>query len=316
MKSKARVARLFRVAILLALLLGSVAFAATIKTLPAPGSLPYNLTNYGPIGRTQIITQYYNTNGTTNGAGPTNFNQPVFDNDPDPLEPPLEQIGNVDFQYGLFRGTKADGTGTVVGAAILGGFHDTDTFDLGGNFSWLQIFTDNGDPNGKVDGGGFRGKVNGDINAYNANPGWGHDGTEYNYFDIPLDTLGQQGPESVQFETALVCYNGDKTVHILFDFTWGFTWTANADGSLKSLTGNAPMSQASASKTLFDRYFTKDNGLTGPDGNDTPNLLQNIGVGSCHDCNPAPEPSTVYLLGAGILILFRYRKTLRLTSRN
>lgn len=275
----------------LAVALGIISFeasaSAAIQTalMAAPG---YSWSDYGVQGG--HVIDYRKPDGSAGGQIiPFTFD--VFDNDPDPTETSPEKIGNLDFQFLLWRGSGdndlTNNTVARVGAAIMGGFNLTDRNDVGMNFSFLQIFTDNANPNGVVDGGGFRGKVNGDIAGWNQNPGHNYAGTQFDYFDNPFDPSTRN--ETVSFETALVCYSG-STVHILADFTWSFT----SDG-MGGVSGTSITSQASASNRLFNLYGA----LLPPGG-----LLQNIGVGSCHDMFLVPEPSTLSMLCLGSTCLF------------
>lgn len=252
---------------------------------------PFSWGAYAPgTGVAGITVQdYRNTDGTA-GGGVINYNKTVWDNDPDPLEPPIENVGNISFQYLLYRGSTggAGGATNRVGAALMGGFHLTDLDDLGVNFGFWQIYTDNAAPGGVIDGGGYQGKTNGQIPAYNVDPGWNYAGTEYDYFDIPANTVAS-GAETVSFETALVCYNA-TTVHVMADFTWSFT----SDG-LGGVTGTAPTEQAAASNMMMNLYSPLN-----------PGLMQNIGVGSCHDL--VPEPSTLLLILLTIPVLHRRRQ--------
>jgi len=212
------------------------------------------------------------------------YNVPVFDIDPDPAEPSPEKIGNLDFQFMLWFGSLnagANGPTDVYGASIFGGFNLTDLNDAGTRFAFQQVFTDNTFPNGKVDGGNFRGKFNGDVAGFGT---WNYGGTQYDYFDNPFDSIGRLpnngDSETVSFETALGCYTDDRTVSLLSDFTWGFTLTNNAGAY--TLTGTSPVQQAFGSARLFNLY-SNPNDPPGPTpAGSNPSLMQNIGVGSCH----------------------------------
>lgn len=262
------------------LLFGADAGAAIQTQLKAaPG---YNWGDFGVQG--DWVLDYRQPNGAAGGAV-IPFAVDVSDIDPDPNEISPEKIGKLDFQFVLWRGNaRDDGTDNTVrrvGAAIMGGFHKTDVDDLNRQFSFLQIYTDNANPNGVVDGGGYRGKVNGDIAAWNQNPGHNYAGTEWDYFDNPYDPATRA--ETVSFETALVCYDATQVV-ILADFTWSFT----SDG-LGGVTGSAITAQNSASNKLMNLY-----GALLPNGG----TLSNIGVASCH---AVPEPTALLSAGVGFL---------------
>jgi hypothetical protein len=299
---------LLRAALALQLIVAASASADIQTALPPPGNIPYSWGIFGNDGSRSpyTVNGYFTTAGAANGPIYT-LNTPVLDIDPDKNEAGLvngrENIGNLNFQYALWQGTRMNPAGTAVGAALFGGFNRTDLTDVNGNFAFLQIFRDNANPNWRVDGGGWFGKTNGTVsNLYNQNPGWNYAGTQYDYLDRPFDRVGTDPQETVSFETALVNYNpsfnGRRTEVILADFTWSFTWSQDPTTKAITLTGTAPTSQAAASATLINLY-TMNNapGLQGPPAQ----TLQNIGQGSCHAIDPAPEPASLTLIGIGAL---------------
>jgi hypothetical protein len=292
----------------------SLGGATTITRLPT--TPPFNWgTTFGLVGG--FVQEYLQLNGAGGGTV-IPFTVDVFDNDPDPAEKdPLvngkEKIGTLNFQFMLWRGSSAEG-GAIdrVGASIFGGFNLTDLDDAGTRFSFLQTITGFATIPDGVDGGGFRGKFNDDIatGTYNSMPGWNYQGTQYDYLDNPFTSIST-GPRTISFETALDCYTDNKQVHILADFTWGFT----SDGA-GGVTGVSPTAQNAASNSLFNNYFanTVPPGPS-PAGN-TPSLMQNIGVGGCHDFAASvvqpplpipkdiPEPPTLLLFGIGLAVYF------------
>jgi hypothetical protein len=261
---------------------GASAIAATQTTLKTQIQIPYSWGDYVAGANISGITvQGYNKTDGTAGGPIYVTNTHIFDNDPDPAEPPVEDVGIATFQYVLWRGSTAGAAGATdrLGAAFLGGFDLTDLIDESPNWSFLQIYTDAAHAAGIIDGGGAHGKVNGDIPGYNADPGWNFAGTAYDYFDVPFDTATKA--ETVAFETALVCYEGDH-VHIRGDWKWSFT----VDG-LGGLTGMDVTSQAAASARLLGLYRAANPAITYFD----------IGVGTCH----VPEPGTLGLLSLGFI---------------
>ena len=271
------------------------AFAGTQTSLPANAGYPWSNFNVGG----GYVTDYLKNDGSAGGTI-TTYTANVFDIDPDPNErDPLvngkENIGSLTFQYVLYK-EASGGQGTAadsLGAALFGGFHLTDTNDLNNRFAFLQIVNQVGGAGyPKVDGGGYRGKTNGDIPGYVANPGnqagWNFAGTEFDYFDNPV--RGLNTGQTVNFETALVNYNAN-TVVILADFTWSFT--ANGNNS----SGTAPTTQALASNTLINLYQAANPNTT----------YLNIGAGSCHLIDAVPEPSTLLMLGIAGVVLAGYR---------
>jgi hypothetical protein len=246
------------------------------------------------------VQQYRNTDGSAGGPIIV-LNTHILDVDPDPHETdPLvpcfggkqcEDIGISTFQYALWLGSTGGAGGAVnrVGAAFFGGFRLTDLDDVGMNFSFLQIFTDNANPAGTIDGGGFRGKVNGDIPGFNANPanpaaGWNFAGNDvqFDYFDVPFDS--STTVETVSFETALVNYEGN-----IADILAGFTWSFTSDGA-GGVSGMSVTQQAAASNRLLGLYRAANPLVT----------YQNVGEGSSHALVPEPTP---FCLVGGVLIL-------------
>jgi hypothetical protein len=297
---------------------GSIFFALSAQgaTVRLPAA-PFNWANAFGIAGGDVKTE---------PGGIIAYNVPVFDIDPDPNEVSPEQIGNLDFQFMLWTASSAgpNGVTDTFGASIFGGFNLTDTDDAGTRFAFLQIYTDNSFPNGKVDGGGWQGKTNGDIPGYGfGNGNWNYAGTQYDYLDNPFDRstrLPNNGnTETVSFETALDCYTDTGTLSILSDFTWGFTVTNN-NGNY-TLTGTGPAQQASASNSLINLY-TNPNNPPGP-SNGTPGLTQNAGVGSCHvnatatqptgsiPTDITPEPSSWLLFCSGVALIGAFRRNIR-----
>jgi hypothetical protein len=287
----------------IALLAGAAIHAGTVaadtyQSLPDQTQLPFNWSNFGVggfAGRTTV--QGYNRTDGTAGGPLYVTNTHIFDNDPDPKEPRTEDIGVATFQYALFRGSTngAGGATNRLGAAFMGGFRLTDTDDETRNWSFLQIFTDARDPNGVIDGGGARGKVNGDLPGWNRDPGWNFAGNQvqYDYLDLPSDPSTRA--ETVSFETALVCFMGNDVL-IRGDWTWSFT----TDGR-GGLSGMDVTSQAAASNRLVTLYQNAHPGTT----------YMNIGVGTCHMPPPAPtpEPSSLASACLGGVVLLGYWRT-------
>lgn len=272
--------------------------ADTLMSLRPQTQLPYSWGDYGAGLNISDITvkNYYTTAGALGGPIYVT-NTHILDNDPDPKEPPVEDIGIATFQYILWSGTKGGGAAiNRYGAAFMGGFQLTDLDDESLSWSFLQIYTDATHPGGIIDGGGFRGKVNGDIPAYNQNPGWNFDGarTQYDYFDVPSDP-STAAAETVAFETALVCYMGNMVL-VRGDWTWSFT----TDGK-GGLTGQSVASQAAASDTLLGLYRAANPGV----------MYDNIGMGTCHvpELDPGCGVTAVTLLGLGAVVWGR-RKSL------
>jgi len=207
---------------------------------------------------------------------------------------PCEKLGNLSFQNVLWDGAgQPISSQTLSGGAItMGGFNLTDTAE-GGNYAFLQIYKDNAFPNGTIDGGSYYGKVNFDIPGYQGSPyGWNHLGTQYNFLDIPFDTVAQpQG--TVSFETALVQYSGN-TINILADLIWSYTtgYSINNCVGLSlnvtcfGVTGGSQLSiQNTASPTLLNLY----NSAYGPSGFVYNNLVTPA---------PVPLPAAVWLFGS------------------
>jgi hypothetical protein len=261
---------------------GASATAATQTSLKDQTQIPYSWGDFVAGATVSGITvQGYNKTDGTAGGPIYVTNTHIFDNDPDPAEPAIEDIGIATFQYVLWKGSSGGAAGATnrLGAAFLGGFNLTDLDDETTNWSFLQIYTDAAHPAGIIDGGGFKGKVNGDIPGYNADPGWNFKGTAYDYFDVPFDIATTA--ETVSFETALVCCLGSD-VRIRGDWKWSFT----VDG-MGGLTGMDVTSQANASNRLLNLYRTANPTITYSD----------IGVGTCH----VPEPSTLAMLSLGFI---------------
>ena len=156
----------------------AAATVTTLTTLPAPFSWAYfggalaiaqihTVTFLAPAGSTTAI-QTVSTPVYAAVAGPS---------DGDPAFActggiRCEQIGNLQFQYALWQGTYGRGsTPNRVGAVVFGGFQLTDPADVNGAFSFLQTYADSSAPTGTIDGGGFDGKVNGQIPGWQSNPG-------------------------------------------------------------------------------------------------------------------------------------------------
>lgn len=266
------------------------------------------------------VKQYRQLNGAAGGMV-IPFTMNVFDNDPDPNEKDplvngMEKIGTLDFEFVLTQESQnAAGPVIGVGAALFGGFDLTDLSDAGTRFSFLQTVSDTNTAN-HVDGGGFRGMVNDDIPGYNGMPGWNYQGTQYDYFDNPFRS-SRSGMQTVSFETALDCYTPNNEVHVLADFTWSFTSDGRGD-----VTGTAPTAQKAASNALFNAYTNKMSPPGPQPAGNTPSLLQNIGVGGCHDFatqfpnqppvpRDIPEPAALLLLAAGFMMVVAARITLR-----
>ena len=275
---------------------------------PPPPTFSWGI--FGPSGVESITAQdYRNTDGTAGGPIIV-LNTHILDvdrdpNERDPLEGGKEDIGIATFQFALWRGSTMGAAGAIdtVGAAFMGGFELTDLTDVGNKFSFLQIFTDNADPEGTIDGGGFRGKVNSDISSWHANPadptpGWNFDGnrTQFDYLDVPSDPLSK-GLETVSFETALVNYSEDH-VDIIADFTWGFT----SDG-MGGVSGMQVAEQVSSSDLLLGHYRAKFPGIT----------YLNIGEGSSHGL-VVPEPAPIMLVPIGVFTLALYLRRRRVAD--
>ena len=201
-----------------------------------------------------------------------------------------EQIGNVQFQYAIWKGVAGhQSTPNRVGAILFGGFQLTDTTDINANFSFLQTYADNSAPAGVIDGGNYQGKVNTTIPGYQSNPGaltggWNYTGNspQYQFFDVPYDFSPGSPLETVSFETALA--NTDPatgTVTVLADFTWGFS-------TLTGLTRQPIAFGPATSPTLLSLYATAFPGVRYVDG-----ILSPSG--------PVPEPAAWSLLLFGFL---------------
>ena len=298
--------------------LAGTASGATITSLPAATPFSWNI--MGNDNRGVYTVTGYKDPATGNAGNVITYTRDIWDVDLDPNEPagdtiqmrqtpfngvqPEEKIGTMTFQFALWTGHLTANPGDsidAVGAVIFGGFKQTDTNDLGGHFSFWQSFQDTTTTRGAwwVDGGPWNGKVNDTVsNRYNADPGWnfGGNATQWDYLDRPFDRTSD-APETINFETALICYDpATKWVVALADFIWGFTWAKDADGNI-TLTGMAPTEQSALSLNITGPYgaTTEPPGARGGG----PNFFQNIGVGSCHDCNPLPGPGTLVMVLAG-----------------
>jgi hypothetical protein len=165
-----------------------------------------------------------------------------------------EQIGTMQFQYALWKGSQQSVHINRVGAAVMGGFQLTDPTDTNGAFSFLQTYHDYYDPNGFIDGGGYFGKYNGLIPRWSSNPngvGWnyGANAFQYQFWDVPFDIVGISPPEVVSFETALVNYDpAGAYVNVLADFSWSFDTRSGA------LTGQQITLASAASPSLLSLY--------------------------------------------------------------
>jgi hypothetical protein len=181
---------------------------------------------------------------------------------------------------------------------MMGGFYLMDTQDVFTPFSFLQIFTDTGDPNGAVDDGGPPkdpvGRTNTQVRGYQPNPalnGWNYAGSDYDYADVPADGVGINSPETVSFDTCLVCWY-DHTAIVLASFAWSYTWTNN--GGNIGVTGTPPSVTGTGSTLSLYRAAFGAQGYTYVD----------LGDGSCH---ALPEPRAVLPLLAAFALLARRR---------
>ncbi len=259
------------------LFLGLAGSPASATMFDLPAAPPFSWGSFGGgLTISPITAREYVSPGGVAGASVDTLALPVYARhvgapDGDPTLPcdhghRCEQIGNASFEFALWRGSQPGSSLAInrVGAAIFGGFQLTDAAELGSNYSFLQIYSDAFSPAGTIDGGGYTGKVNGQIPRYNANPGWNYGGSiyQYDFFDVPFDRVGQDPAEQVSFETALV--NVDlltSTLTILADFTWSFT-TAAGVSSNDFLTGALIASAAAPSSGLLDLYSSSFPGVT------------------------------------------------------
>ena len=260
-------------------LFSQTAYSA-ITSLPVTPAIGMATIGFGTGQAYEHIYSYITPSGGLNGAV-QNFNVPVYYADPTPGDKdltnvcgngvPCEKLGNLSFQNVLW-----DGAGQPIssknlsgGAITLGGFNLTDTAE-GGNYAFLQIYSDNANPNGVIDSGNYYGKVNYDIPGYNNSPfGWSYTNTQYNFLDIPYDVVNaSQG--KVSFETALVQYTAN-TVNIIADFTWNYTTgysLNNCSGSGATsacfgvVGGSQLTQQSSVSQNLLNLYSTQYNTVT------------------------------------------------------
>ncbi len=286
------------------------AFSA-ITSLPATPPVGMATIGFGTGQSYEHIYSYITPSGGLNGSV-QNFNIPVYYADPTPGDTdlnsvcnngvPCENIGNLSFQNVLWDGAgqPVSRTNLAGGAITLGGFNLTDTAE-GGNYAFLQIYSDNAYPAGVIDGGNYYGKVNSEIPGYNGSPyGWSYTNTQYNFLDIPYDVVNaSQG--TVSFETALVQYT-TNSVNIISDFTWSYTTgysSNNCAGSVASLTcfgvvgGSQISQQNSASQTLLNLYSTQYNTVT----------YNNLVTA------PVPIPATLWLFGSVIGFFGWFRKS-------
>jgi hypothetical protein len=288
---------------------------AAITSLPATRQVGMSTASFGTGQTRQNMYNYADTNGGLTGTV-QNLTATIYYADPTPGDTDLnytcgngqacEQLGTISFQNVLWDGAGQPGNASNLsgGAITMGGFNLTDITE-GGNYAFIQIYKDNAEPNGIIDGGKYYGKANYDIPGYNGFPnGWSQIGSQYNYLDIPYDTVNaSQG--QVSFETALVQYNAN-TVNILADFTWSYTTglgTANCFGVAAAATcfgvtsGSHITLQASASQTMLDLYRAQYPGIT-----------YNDAVTSA----PVPLPGAFWLFGSfiGIYSWLKNRSTL------
>lgn len=282
-----------------------------ITNIPSTPQIGMATSSFVPGMPFEHIYYYITPNGNNNGSV-QNFNADIYYADSTPGDSdltstcgngsPCEKLGNLSFQNVLWDGAgKPVSAQTLSGGAItLGGFNLTDTAE-GGNYAYLQIYSDNAFPTGTIDGGNYYGKVNSDIPGYMGSPnGWNYLGTQYNFLDIPFDTVNQ--PEGkVSFETALVQYNGNN-VNILADLTWSYTTgysLSNCVGSASSatcfgVTGGSQLTlQNTASQNLLDLYNT----AYGSSGYIYNNLVTTA---------PVPLPSSFWLFIPGLLSVFGF----------
>lgn len=217
-----------------------------------------------------------------------------------------EQIGTLQMQYALWKGSQQSIRINRLGAAVLGGFHLTDSTDSGGDYSFMQIYKDYYSPNGFIDGGNAVGKVNGQIPDWNPNPtplnnlGWNYNtnSSQYQYFDVPYEIVGVSPLENVTFETALA--KSDPTtgaVTILADFTWSF------DTLTGTLTGQPIVAQNAPSSTLMSLYGS----TYGPYGASYSNGILSY-------LRPIPEPDAWFMLMVGFGAIGAARRRRRTLS--
>lgn len=276
----------------LAGLLATTAGAATQTGLPDPAALPFSLGELVPNSNVAGFTveQYLKPSGPPGGSL-IEVSDPVFDINPS--SGVQSQLGTTRWQFVPFRASTTGPGGALdeVGVALMGGFQLDDPQRFAGlRFSFLQMVTDSGGPG--IDGGGPRGKVNGDMPGWNKDPGWNFDGdrTQFDYLDVPFFST-EHDPGSLTFETALVASFGSKAL-VLDDVTWGFT--ANV-GEAGALTAMPPIERAhGASDDLLALYR-----------DEFPNWTYfNEGEADISDL-PEPRYEIRVILGCGLLVRCR-----------
>ncbi|HEY6434825.1 MAG TPA: hypothetical protein VIZ17_22870 [Acetobacteraceae bacterium] len=126
----------------LTIVAGHEASGTLVTTLPPPPPPQFGWKMFGADLQVAdiTVTSYVKPDGSAGGQIIA-FDQPVMDPDPDPAETSPEKIGDLHFQFVLWRG-KDDHGDTGGGAALFGGFELTDTNDAGHNYSFLQLVTD------------------------------------------------------------------------------------------------------------------------------------------------------------------------------
>jgi len=293
---------------------GVIAFASPASAVVT--SLPSPVFGWGQFGGGLSISnitvqQYVTPSGAPSGAIDV-VNAAIYapDTSPGDGDPTVAcnggqscaLIGNLQFQFALWRGSTLGPAGAInrVGATVFGGFQLFDSVDLGTDFSFLQIYTDSGSPNGTIDGGGFDGKVNSGIPRYNPDPGspfggWNYGGTAYQYdfFDVPFDRPGIDPAEDVLFETALTALDPvTGAVDILADFTWDFS-TLDGPAPHDFLTGDPITFQNAPSDRLLQLYE-----------NSFPTVSYRNGIAALDITVPEPSGLAVVASGIGFTLAF------------
>jgi hypothetical protein len=106
---QAGVVCLFGTAGLAALACGGAA-AAPVTSLPPPPPPEFSWKLFGAdLQVADITVTSYVKPGGSAGGQIISFNDPVFDMDPDKHDPPIEQIGELHFQFAFWRGEDDQG---------------------------------------------------------------------------------------------------------------------------------------------------------------------------------------------------------------